>query len=278
MSSLDRYVVIGNPIAHSKSPLIHRLFAEQTGQSMAYSTLLVEEGQLSQQLERFRRDGGKGANITVPFKEQAWRLMDTCSERAQLARAVNTVAIRDDNSLFGDNTDGLGLMRDLLVNHRLTLQGTRVLVLGAGGAARGVVQPLLQAQPAWLGVVNRTVARAQELRDYYTERGYDLWAGGYDQLSAQTCDVIINASAASLQGALPALPNDLVSSRTTCYDMMYSQADTPFMTWARKRGAGAVFDGLGMLVEQAAESFQIWRGVRPNTSDVIRQVRAELAS
>lgn len=277
MSSLDRYVVIGNPIAHSKSPLIHRLFAEQTGQSMAYSTLLVEEGQLKSQLERFRRDGGKGANITVPFKEQAWQLMDTCSERAHVARAVNTIAIRD-NSYFGDNTDGLGLMCDLQTNHRLHLQGARILVLGAGGAARGVVQPLLEVQPSWLGVVNRTAARAEELRDYYVNRGYELWAGGYQQLPAQACDVIINASAASLHGAIPELPNDLVSPRTTCYDMMYSQADTPFMTWARNRGAGAVYDGLGMLVEQAAESFRIWRGIRPHTSDVIRQVRAALAN
>ncbi len=273
---VDRYVVIGNPIAHSKSPLIHRLFAEATGQSMNYSTMLVEPGGFAEALAAFRDKGGKGANVTVPFKEEAWRAVDQLSPRARIARAVNTISFATDGLALGDNTDGIGLLRDLQNNHGVILSDRRVLILGAGGAVRGILQPLLEAKPAQVAVVNRTAARATELADYFRHEGYELWGGGYDELTQHPFDVIINGTAASLHGELPPVPAACLSPQSVSYDMMYAATDTPFMAWAKQRGVERTMDGLGMLVEQAAEAFQIWRGVRPATADVIAKVRASI--
>lgn len=275
-SQVDRYVVIGNPVAHSKSPLIHRLFAQAAGQLMSYETLLVEPGQFAAALAAFKNGGGKGANVTVPFKEDAWRTVDQLSDRAKVARAVNTIAFGDDGVSLGDNTDGIGLTRDLLYNHNIALGGRRILIVGAGGAVRGILQPLLDTQPARVAVVNRTARRAIELADYFRNTGYPLWGGGFDELEKVPFDVIINGTAASLHGELPPLDAACLAPGTVCYDMMYGKADTPFMSWAKKGGASRVVDGLGMLVEQAAEAFFIWRGVRPATAEVINAVRESL--
>lgn len=271
----DRYAVFGNPIAHSKSPQIHARFAEQTGQALVYSAELIAADDFEAAVERFLQGDGKGLNITVPFKERAWALAQWRSERAERAGAVNTLYRLDDGRLAGDNTDGIGLVRDLTVNHGIALQGARVLVLGAGGAVRGVLQPLLAAGVASVLIANRTPARAETLAAQFAELG-PVQGCGFEQLPATAFDLIINGTSASLQGALPPLPAALVAPTTACYDMMYGAEPTPFCRWAQAQGAAAALDGLGMLVEQAAESFRIWRGVQPNTAPVIAALRAAL--
>lgn len=270
----DRYAVMGNPIAHSKSPYIHTRFAEQTGQAVAYEALLVEAGDFPAAVERFRAAGGKGLNVTVPFKQEAWGLAASRSPRAERAGAVNTLKFTP-QGVFGDNTDGVGLVRDLHVNHGVTLAGRRLLLLGAGGAVRGVLEPLLAQQPAQLFIANRTAAKASELATTFADLG-PVQGGGFAELAGQDFDVVINGTAASLQGELPPLPPDLLAPGATCYDMMYGAEPTPFMRWASAEGAAIVLDGLGMLVEQAAEAFLIWRGVRPQTAPVIASLRAAL--
>lgn len=270
--SIDRYVVMGNPIAHSRSPIIHRLFATQTGQQLSYETLLVPLDGFARALTEFARAGGKGANVTVPFKEEAWREMTTRTERAARAQAVNTIILRDDGMRFGDNTDGVGLVRDLSDNLRVNLQGKRILLLGAGGAARGVLEPLLAAAPKQLTIANRTADKASALATAFGDLG-TVTGHGFDKLRSQQFDIVINATAASLQGEVPPLPNDIVASNGCCYDMMYGKAPTPFMQWAQQRGVAQTFDGLGMLVEQAAEAFLLWRGVMPKTAPVIAELR-----
>lgn len=271
---MDRYGVFGNPIGHSKSPQIHRLFAQQTGQALSYEPLLAPlEG-----FARFARDffiSGRGANVTVPFKEEAYRLADQLSERAQRAGAVNTLKKLEDGTLLGDNTDGIGLVRDLLDNAGVVLQGKRILLLGAGGAVRGVLEPLLAQRPAELVIANRTLSKAQQLAGEFAELG-QLSACAFDQL-AGPFDVIINGTSASLGGALPPLDDSLIGSGDTlCYDMMYGAGPTPFCAWAASHHA-QTRDGLGMLVEQAAAAFEIWRGVRPETAAVLAQLRGQLA-
>ena len=275
MSLPDRYAVFGNPIAHSRSPQIHRWFAEQTGQSLTYSAELAEIGGFEAAAKAFFEAGGKGMNITVPFKEDAWRLAEVRSERAERAGAVNTLARLDDGRLFGDTTDGIGLLRDLQDNHGLSLTGKTVLLIGAGGAARGVVQALLEAGPARLRIANRTAARAASLAADFAALG-PVEGGGLDSLGDEAFDVVINATAASLHGEVPALPETLFASSAASYDMMYAAEPTAFMQWSQQHGAATVLDGLGMLVEQAAESFFIWRGVRPQTLPVIERLRASL--
>lgn len=269
----DRYAVMGNPIGHSKSPRIHRLFAAATGQTMDYSAILVEPGRFAAAVAEFRAGGGKGLNITVPFKQEAWALADLRSPRAELAGAVNTLHFRP-AGLYGDNTDGVGLVRDLCRNQGVTLAGRNILVLGAGGAVRGVLGPLLAERPARVLVANRTVAKGEALAQLFAEFG-PISAVGFDALAAPKFDVIINGTSASLHGELPPLPPGSVAG-ACCYDMMYGREATPFMHWGAANGAARTIDGLGMLVEQAAESFLLWRGVRPETAAVIRQVRAEL--
>lgn len=270
----DRYAVMGNPIAHSRSPRIHALFAEQTGQDIEYSAILVPLDNFAAAVDAFRATGGKGLNITVPFKPEAWRYASRLSERAERAEAVNTLLL-DGIEVYGDNTDGAGLVRDLSINQGCRLVGRRILLIGAGGAARGVLAPLLQASPAALMVANRTAAKAVELADRFADLG-PVDACGLDDLTGTSFDLIINATAAGLDQRVPALPGGIVSADGWCYDMMYAAQPTAFMRWASDQGAARTLDGLGMLVEQAAESFALWRGTRPDTAAVLRQLRAAL--
>jgi len=265
----DSYAVFGNPIAHSKSPLIHAAFAHQTGQDMTYSALLAPLDGFREAVSAFRAAGGRGANVTVPFKEQAYVLATRHTPRAQAAGAVNTLQFEADG-ILGDNTDGAGLVRDLVANLGFSLAGKRVLLMGAGGAARGVILPLLEQQPASVFVANRTADKATALAQQFGAQS-KLSGGGYQALSG-AFDLVINATAASLAGDLPPLPDAVFAANALAYDMMYGQ-DTPFLAFARAHDARTA-DGLGMLVEQAAEAFLVWRGVRPDTAPVIQMLRA----
>jgi shikimate dehydrogenase len=265
----DAYAVFGNPIAHSKSPLIHAAFARQTGQDMIYSAHLAPLDRFAEAVAAFRVAGGCGANVTVPFKEQAYALATRLTPRAQAAGAVNTLKFEAEE-WFGDNTDGAGLVRDLVTNLRVSLVGKRILLMGAGGAARGVILPLLEQQPGSVFIANRTADKALALVQAFAA-GSTLSGGGYAALSG-AFEVVINATAASLAGDLPPLPEDVFAADALAYDMMYGK-DTPFLAFARTHGARTA-DGLGMLVEQAAEAFEVWRGVRPDTAPVIQMLRA----
>jgi shikimate dehydrogenase len=262
----DRYAVFGHPIAHSKSPLIHAAFARQTGQDMTYEAILAPLDGFASSVADFIAHGGRGANVTVPFKEEAFRLADQLTPRAQRAGAVNTLLF-EGGGVLGDNTDGAGLVADLLGNLKRSIGGRRVLLLGAGGAARGVIDPLLAQQPATLVIANRTVVRARELADLF---GPGVSACGFD-VPDTPFDLVINATSASLAGELPPLSARIFTPETLAYDMMYGR-ETPFLTFARSLGA-CTADGLGMLVEQAAEAFHLWRGVRPDTAAVIASLR-----
>jgi shikimate dehydrogenase len=280
MSNPDRYAVIGHPVGHSRSPFIHEQFAAQTSQSLVYTTLDASPENFEPTLRRFFAEGGKGLNVTLPHKEAVLRLVDELTPRAQRAGAVNTLVLRKGTagiSLLGDNTDGAGLARDLLNNHRINVAGRRVLLLGAGGAARGVLAPLLGLKPAELTVVNRNVLRACELVERFRDMGR-LRAVGYADLDGEPYDIVINATAASLVGELPAVPPGIVSARSICYDMAYGRDETPFVRWALQRGCARALMGLGMLVEQAAESFFLWRGVRPDTASVLAALAAAIHS
>lgn len=271
----DNYAVFGNPVTHSKSPHIHTLFGVQTGEAVAYGAICAEPEEFAQDVMLFLVAGGKGCNITVPFKQEAWELADELSDYAARAKAVNTLAFRDDGTMVGYNTDGIGIVRDLQQNHGIALQGKRILLLGAGGAVRGVLEPLLETQPASLFIANRTAAKAVELAQDFAEFG-KVSGGGFADISGQF-DLIINGTAASLQGELPPLPDGCLAENGCTYDMMYSVKPTAFVAWGRARGAAQALDGLGMLVEQAAEAFLIWRGVRPDTAPVLAQLRDELS-
>ena len=266
----DAYAVFGNPIAHSKSPLIHAAFARQTGQDMVYSALLAPLDGFEEAVRTFRGEGGRGANVTVPFKEQAFALARRRSKRAEMAGAVNTLQF-ENGGIFGDNTDGAGLVRDLTRNLGLEIQGRRLLLMGAGGAARGVILPLLEHAPASLFIANRTPDKAIALVEGFAAGRGILAGGGYGDPRGGF-DLVINATAASLAGDLPPLPADVFAEGGLGYDMMYGK-DTPFLAFARAHGARTA-DGLGMLVEQAAEAFYLWRGVRPDTAPVIQMLKA----
>lgn len=276
-SAPDRYAVFGNPIAHSKSPLIHHLFAEQTGQALHYEAILAPVDGFAAALECFRAAGGRGANVTVPFKLEAFALATTHSSRAQAAGAVNTLLFTADGML-GDNTDGAGLVRDLSVNLSCPLAGQNILLVGAGGAARGALLPLLESCPARLCIANRTPAKAQELAEIFAAYRGDtvLHASDFAQLAGKQFDIVINATAASLANTVPPLPKGIYAPGALAYDMMYACSDTAFMCAARSLGASRVADGLGMLVEQAAESFAMWRGVRPESAGVLTAVRQRM--
>ena len=267
----DRYAVIGNPISHSKSPAIHQAFAEQLGQDLLYTAELIPLNELNEGLTKLQSQGFKGINVTVPFKEQVWQQVENKSEQATLAGAVNTVIFNDDGSSYGDNTDGTGLCRDLVDNHAIKLSDRRILLLGAGGAARGVILPLLKHQPSELVIANRTFSKAQNLADLFSEFG-NIQASGFENIAGQF-DVIINATSASLQGQVPPIPSTVVQPTTCCYDMMYGVSDTAFIKWAKAHQVSQAIDGLGMLVEQAAEAFYLWRGLRPSTQSVIASLR-----
>ena len=274
---MDRYAVIGNPIAHSKSPQIHAAFARQTGQELSYGALLAPVDGFAQTVADFRAQGGRGLNVTVPFKLEAFALAEHHTARAQAAGAVNTLAFGADGVL-GDNTDGAGLVRDLTANLNFALAGCRILLLGAGGATRGVLLPLLDSRPARLTIANRTVAKADALAALFAARAGDtaLDACGFDALAGRRFDLVINATAASLADELPPLPPGLYAEGALAYDMMYARAPTRFMRAALADGAARVADGLGMLVEQAAESFTLWRGVRPDSAPVLAELRRQI--
>ena len=262
----DRYAVIGNPVEHSRSPYIHGDFARQTGQAMEYTRLLAPLDGFAAAVRDFRSAGARGANVTVPFKEEAFALCTRRSARAEAAGAVNTLSF-EGTEIRGDNTDGIGLVRDIEHNLGYSIKGKRVLLLGAGGAARGVVLPLLECQPAQLTIVNRTADKARQLAARFGCTG-----GGYEDIGSAAFDLVINATSAGLQdGALP-IAASVFASGALAYEMVYGR-ETPFMRLARTAGA-TVADGLGMLVEQAAEAFFIWRGVRPDTSPVLHALRA----
>ncbi|MGC4029383.1 MAG: shikimate dehydrogenase [Steroidobacteraceae bacterium] len=276
MTVPDRYAVIGHPVAHSWSPFIHQRFAQQSGQHIEYTRIDAAPAGFAQAVQTFFTDGGRGLNVTVPHKQAAARLAHELTPRASRAGAVNTLMMRADGSLLGDNTDGAGLARDLLNNHHVRIAGRRVLLLGAGGAARGVLAPLLGLKPSLLVIANRTEQRAQELARAFSDLGR-LGATGYSGLGTQSHDIVINATAASLAGELPPLPPTIVTQQSFCYDMAYARDDTPFVRWAYERGCARAVMGLGMLVEQAAESFHLWRGVRPDTPSVLAQLKAQLS-
>ena len=270
-TTVDRYGVMGYPVSHSRSPVIHRLFALQTGQDMQYELLQVSPEKLDTAVRQFQRTGGKGLNITVPHKAEMARLVDQMSERARTAGAVNTVAFRG-GEMYGDNTDGIGLLRDLEVNLGVDLEGSRILILGAGGATRGILGPLLEMQPASLCIANRTLDKAQDLATHFGTFG-PVSACRFNAVPAsEPYDLIINATSAGLHGDTPPYPKAAISDNTFCYDLSYGLNATPFSTWARDHGATKSVMGWGMLVEQAAESFHIWRDVRPDTAPVLKQM------
>jgi shikimate dehydrogenase len=271
---MDHYAVIGNPIAHSKSPRIHAEFARQTGQDLDYGRILGEPETFAETVCGFFADGGRGLNVTVPFKEAAWRLATELSPRADLAGAVNTLMALPDGGLGGDNTDGAGLVLDLAQNHGFDFAGQRVLVLGAGGATRGVLRPLLETGLAGLTIANRTAAKAQDLADLAAGLG-PVVGCGLEDLAGQRFDLIVNATSAGLSGEVPRIPDHCLAPGGWTYDMLYGDAPTAFCLWGRGHGAAVALDGLGMLVEQAAESFRLWRGVRPQTAPVMALLRAE---
>ncbi|EJN00942.1 shikimate dehydrogenase [Herbaspirillum sp. YR522] len=269
---MDAYVVIGNPIAHSKSPEIHACFARQCEQQLSYERLLAPVHGFKASVQVFMRQGGRGANVTVPFKLDAHDLADTLSERARLAGAVNTLKF-EYGRIHGDNTDGAGLVTDITVNAGLALEGRRILLLGAGGAARGALLPLLGQRPCELVIVNRTRARADELVARFREYG-PLRSASLEQVEG-VFDLVVNATSSSLNDDLPPLPPSVFGAQTLAYDMMYGRQPTVFMQFAQQHGA-TVRDGLGMLVEQAAEAFLLWRGVRPDTAEVFDLLRRQL--
>lgn len=269
-SQTDRYAVIGNPIEHSKSPLIHAQFAQQSGQDMVYERVLGNLDDFAGDVRAFAEAGGRGLNVTVPFKEQAFALADELSERAQRAGAVNTLVL-EEGKVRGDNTDGVGLVRDLGCNHSFNFVGSRILLLGAGGASRGVLHPLLEENPASITIANRTASKAHDLAAL-ADSG-KVSGCGLDELAGRQFDLIINGTAAGLKGEVPPIPDDCLASGGWTYDMMYSTEPTAFVRWGRAHDAGKALDGLGMLVEQAAESFRLWRGVMPDTEAVIRKLR-----
>ncbi len=264
----DRYAVIGNPIAHSKSPQIHKMFAEQTGQDIGYEAILAPLDGFAATVEQLRKDGYKGCNVTVPFKQNAYQLSNQkqyLSYDVVHARAANTLEFKRDG-VHLHNTDGIGLTRDIQDNLGVPLRGKRVLLMGAGGAARGVLSPLRDAG-ANITVANRTVDKAVILAERFV-----VSSCSYGELAEKHFDVIINATSTGLSDEMPPLPAGIFAPGALAYDMMYGR-ETPFMKFARKNGAATVSDGLGMLVEQAAESFFIWRGVRPTTATVIASLR-----
>lgn len=277
MTTKDKYAVFGNPVKQSKSPAIHAMFAEQCAQAMQYRAVRVELDGFSRAVDSFFDDGGAGLNVTVPFKREAFEYAHRLSDRAMRAGAVNTLTRAADGLIEGDNTDGIGLLRDIIVNLGWAVKDLRVLILGAGGAARGVLEPLLRERPRELLIVNRTARRAQQLATEFADIA-PLEGGAYALIGGRRFDLVINATSAGLSGELPQLPSALLTEHSCCYDMVYGAEPTSFVRWAAHHAAWAVADGLGMLVEQAAQSFYIWRGVRPDTRPVIGQLRRLMSS
>ncbi len=268
----DKYGVIGNPIAHSKSPQIHALFAQQTGHDISYEAIFSETDKFINTVKEFQNAGGKGMNVTVPFKQEAWELADTLSDRARLAGAVNTLSFNDDGTISGDNTDGAGMVADIKINLGVEFTSKRVLILGAGGAVRGVLLPVISESPADITIANRTVSKAVDLAAAFANKT-NIHACGFNELEGQQFDIIINGTSAGLGGEMPPIPASIIADYCCCYDMVYSDKPTTFVEWAQDNGAAIAADGLGMLVGQAAESFFIWRSVRPETKSVMAALR-----
>lgn len=276
-SAPSRYAVIGHPVSHSRSPFIHALFAQQTKQDLVYDKIDVPPEDVERDVRRFFAEGGRGLNVTVPHKQAVVPLCHRLTARAKLAGAVNTLAMQANNELLGDNTDGAGLVADLLKNLHARLQGARILLIGAGGASRGVIAPLLDQAPSRLHIVNRTAEKAEALANEFSQLGA-VTGGGLQSVDGGAYDLLINASAASLHGDVPDIPSSAVGASSLCYDMVYGNTDTPFMRWAKDGGAARAESGIGMLVEQAAESFHLWRGVRPDTAPVLNALRSSVKS
>lgn len=273
----DRYLVLGNPIEHSLSPEIHRQFASQTGQLIEYDRRLVNIGEFEAALQMIRQEGVSGANVTVPFKEAAFSAATRVSLRARNAGAANTLVFWEDGSIHADNTDGVGLVSDIKIAHQVDIAGKRVLILGAGGAVRGVLKPLLDEAPASITIANRTIEKARLLQAIYKD-AFPIAVENFSGLADRQFDMVINGTSLGLQGQVVSLPPAIFSESALAYDMMYGNGSLPFLEWAESQGAGRVLDGLGMLVGQAAESFYVWRGIRPDTAPVIQAMRTRLES
>lgn len=268
----DLYAVIGNPIHHSKSPIIHMEFARQTHQDIQYNAILAPLESFAATVSAFQQKGGKGLNVTLPFKQEAYTLSTRLTDRANAAQAVNTLKFDQNHPILGDNTDGAGLIRDIEVNQEIPIAGKSILLMGAGGAARGVILPLLERKPRLLAIANRTQTKAELLQTQFSSHG-QIVSGHFQDFSGESFDIVINATSASLQDKLPPLPIGLFKETTLAYDMMYSQNLTPFLIFAQQQGARYLADGIGMLVEQAAESFYVWRGIRPETRKIIEMLK-----
>ena len=283
-SNIDQYAVIGNPIEHSKSPDIHLLFADQTGEQLRYTKMLVEEGAFSQTVTDFFSSGGKGLNVTVPFKNDAYQFVDELTAYAKNAGAVNTLYKNENGKYVGANTDGIGLLRDLKKSLRVQIINKKILIVGAGGATQGIVEPLLHEKPSALTIANRTVSKAQAIVKQFENSAKDpglhennLNACALNDIPKQAFDLVLHATSAGLQGTNVELPIEIIGPNTCCYDLLYSDDDTPFMAWAKNNHAEKVVDGFGMLLEQAAEAFYIWRGQRPDTAMAQHYFRPDLA-
>lgn len=272
----DEYGVFGHPVGHSLSPFIHGLFARLTGQNLVYRPYEVAPAELAHRVSGFFEGGGRGLNLTLPHKVAAVKLVAELTARAAHAGAVNTLVMQGDR-LLGDNTDGTGLVRDLCHNLGLTITHRRLLLLGAGGATRGILAPLLALEPTLLVIANRTPERARALANAFCELGATRGAG-FEEIEPAPFDLIINATAASLSGEIPPLPEAVLGPQTVCYDLAYGRTALAFVRWAQQRGCARAVQGLGMLVEQAAESFRLWRGMRPPTGEVLAALRARVGS
>jgi len=272
-ANIDRYALVGNPITHSLSPRIHSLFAEQSKQPISYEAIELSLDDFPAQIRALQQQGLKGVNVTVPFKQQAWEICQQTSPRAEQARAVNTLVFKDNGEIFGDNTDGAGLIRDLTHNHNTPITQRKILILGAGGAVRGVLAPLLALGPENITIANRTLEKAEKLALDFSPVG-QINTCSYNGLGAEKFDLIINATAAGLSGQIPPIGKEALDNNSICYDMMYNlDGPTAFVAWAKKHGVRSAIEGLGMLVEQAAESFYLWRGVQVSTAQVISHLR-----
>ncbi len=268
---IDRYAVMGYPVAHSRSPVIHRLFAVQTGQNLQYELLEVAPEKLESAIKQFARTGGKGLNITLPHKSEVTRFVDDMSERASTAGAINTLVFKN-KEVYGDNTDGVGLIRDLKENLEIELEGANILILGAGGSTRGIISPLLEEKPESIVIANRTMDKATALAQIFSAQGPVSAVSFKNVRTPPEFDLVINATSAGVKGETPPYPEHAISNKTICYDLSYSMRATPFSSWAKEQGAAKSYMGWGMLVEQAAESFYLWRGVRPDTATVLKQL------
>lgn len=269
---VNKYAVIGNPITHSKSPQIHSAFAQQENVQIDYQRILADEANFIASVDSFIQAGGLGLNVTVPFKIQAYENCAHLDEFAQAAKAVNTISFDQQKGWLGANTDGIGLLRDLKDNLGLTLENKKILVLGAGGATRGILLPLLKENPTRLVIANRTIIKASTLADEFSSLG-EIASCGYKELGNEAFDIVINATSASLHNTLPAIPDMIVCSKSICYDLVYSDSATSFLLWAKRQGVQQISDGIGMLIEQAAESYNIWRGFRPQTKEIFKLLR-----